>query len=214
MNQGTIEWRLDRLGCISGSQFHRVMGSVAARNTYYQELLAERKAIAAGVEAATEFVQANNIDSIAMAWGRKHEDRARAAYEIEYDIDIEEVPFLRLNGCKWIGCSLDGISDQATLEIKCPYKLANHIRTCRDGMPAFHIPQVQGGLWITGKPWVDFVSYHPEYEAQRLYCERIPRDERYIDALAQSVLQFERALELEEPLPETEVELDEVPALF
>jgi hypothetical protein len=214
MNQGTLVWHLERLGCITASQFARVLGSCAARNSYYNELLEARQAITAGPDGAAAYIESKHFETAATAWGNRHEDPGRAAYELTYDRDIEQVGFLRHPNYYWIGCSLDGRDDELTIEIKCPYRLENHIRTCRDGMPAKHIPQVQGGLWIADKARCDFISYHPDYKAMPLYVERIPRDPRYIQTLATRVIEFERALAKGEPLPEDDCAPDTVPELF
>ncbi len=216
MDQGTIEWRLDRMGCVTASAFHKVLGSHAVRTTYYNTLVEEREALDKGRDYAIAFIQANDYDSPAMAWGRKYEDAARAHYELTQDEDVLQVPFLRLPGSNTIGCSLDGkVGDRGTIEIKCPFTLENHIKTCAGGMPVQHLDQVQGGLWITGRAYCDFISYHPTYTARPLYIERIERNDEYIEMLARRVTEFAEALDSGAGLPEYVPEAtDEVPSLF
>jgi putative phage-type endonuclease len=214
MNQGTLEWHLERLGAVTASNFQRVLGSCAARNSYYMELMEARRAIAGGLDKATAYVEAKAFETAATAWGTAHEDQARAAYELKYDRDIEQVGFIRHPDDYWIGCSLDGRNHEITIEIKCPYKLENHIKTVRGGMPTAHIAQVQGGLWIADRAACDFISYHPDYKAQPLYVERIVRDERYIAALADKIQSFATALAAGRPLPEDDPAPDTVPTLF
>lgn len=213
--QGTIEWHLDRMGCVSASQFHKVLGSAAVRQTYFNELREAREALSQGREYAIAWLESRAFDSPAMAWGRKTEDVARAAYELAFDEDVRQVGFARLPGKPDIGASLDGEVNRGTIEIKCPYRLENHIRTTTQGMPAQHLPQVQGGLWIRRAEWCDFISYHPQYAERRLYVERINRDDAYINMLAKRVIEFAAALATGRPLPEYEQpDTDEVPALF
>lgn len=202
--QGSIEWHLERMGCVSASQFGRVLSNPSARRTYYDELTKARAARLAGDESATEYIERTRFDNAAMAWGRRHEDGARASYELEHDTDVELVGFLFLPGAPDIGCSLDGRAHPGTLEIKCPYNQAVHIRTCTHGMPAQHLPQVQGGLWISDEPWCDFVSYDPRHPTRRLYVERVMRDNAYIDMLAGKVLEFAKCLMAGQVLPEYE----------
>ncbi len=58
-------------------------------------------------------------------------------------------------------------------------------------MPAEHIPQVQGAMWITGRMWWDFVSYHPDFpEHLQLFVTRIDRDDEYIETLQKEVSEF------------------------
>ena len=49
-------------------------------------------------------------------------------------------------------------------------------------MPDDHIPQVQGNLMVTGRQFLDFISYDPrQAEPYRLYVQRITRDDEYIE---------------------------------
>ena len=213
--QGTIDWHLDRMGCVSASQFHKVLGSPAVRQTYFTELREAREALSQGREYAIAWLEARAFDSPAMAWGRKWEDAARAAYEIRFDADVQQVGFARLPGNQDIGASLDGEVESGTIEIKCPYRQENHIKTCTGGMPAQHLPQVQGGLWIRRARWCDFISYHPLYQDRSLYVERIERDDAYIAMLAKRVTEFAQALASGQELPEhDQPDTDAVPALF
>lgn len=215
MQQGTIEWRIDRMGCVTASAFGRVLGSQAVRQTYYNTLLEERRAKAQGNEYAAAFLAANDYDSPAMAWGRRYEDAARAHYELTQDEDVLQVGFWRLPGHEWIGASLDGKTDRGTIEIKCPFTLEVHIKTAAGGMPADHLPQVQGGLWIADAEYCDFISYHPTYTARPLYVQRIERNEAYIRMLQERVLAFAEALDSGAGLPEyVPKATDEVPSLF
>ena len=59
------------------------------------------------------------------------------------------------------------------------------------GMPAEHIPQVQGLMWITDRMWWDFVSYSPTLpENLQLYIHRVYRDEKYIRDLEFKMIVF------------------------
>jgi hypothetical protein len=58
--------------------------------------------------------------------------------------------------------------------LKCP-KSATHLKYLRaGGVPADYLPQMTHQLWISGAPWVDFVSYDPRFpEATQLYVVRL-----------------------------------------
>lgn len=56
-------------------------------------------------------------------------------------------------------------------------------------------PLDQGGMWVTGKTHWWFASYDPrQAEPDRLYVERIDRDNDFIEHLAKGLLQFEEEL--------------------
>ncbi|MCM3372841.1 hypothetical protein M3640_19455, partial [Bacillus velezensis] len=65
--------------------------------------------------------------------------------------------------------------------------------TLLNGMPDDHVPQVQGGLLVTGRRWWLFASYDPRVpEPYSLYTQIVPRDDEYINnTLLPGLLQFE-----------------------
>lgn len=76
--------------------------------------------------------------------------------------------------------------DDTTGQIKCPYKEANHYKLlhwgvapteCTEGHPQYYC-QVQFESFVTGRPRIAFVSYHPTVPAvDQVYIEIIERDE-------------------------------------
>ena len=140
--QGSIDWYIERLGKITASDFSRVLGGLPTRQRYYDELLREREVLAQGREAAAEYVRATAVTARSLEWGNRMEPRARAAYELLTDTDVETVGLITLYQNEQIGCSLDGRVRDGTIEIKCPISMARHISNVRHGMAAEHIPQV------------------------------------------------------------------------
>ena len=92
-------------------------------------------------------------------------------------------------------CKSDGlVGDDGGIEIKCPLP-HNHIAYLRAGdVPGKYIPQIQGCLWITGREWWDFMSYHPAMED---LIVRVYRDEAYIKKLADAVIRAVEIIETE-----------------
>lgn len=182
--QRTEEWYQARLGKVTASRASDVLatvksGEAAVRKNYKIQLLCERLT---GKKEET-------FESDAMRWGIEQEPFARIAYEAQTGQIVQEVGFIVHNDLM-AGCSPDGIVDDGQIEIKCP-NTATHVETLMTGMPLKHIPQIQFQMWITGRPWCDFVSYDPRLpDNMSLYVERIPRDESYIQALEVAVRQF------------------------
>ena len=53
-------------------------------------------------------------------------------------------------------------------------------------------------MWVTGRAWWDFVSYHPDFpENARLIVRRIKRDDAYIDRLFESISSFTSEVQAE-----------------
>lgn len=183
--QRTPEWFQARLGKATASRFSDILartksGYSASRQNYLMELVCQR----------LTGRQEETYCSPAMQWGIDNEAKAKAAYEFLRGRDVAEVGFLLHPDHAHVGCSPDGLVEEGLIEIKCPMT-AHHIETVRFGMPAKHVPQIQGQLWVAGAAWCDFVSYDPRLPpGLDLYVQRVERDEKFIETLAQEVLAF------------------------
>lgn len=207
IEQRSDEWRAARAGKLTASRFADALAmtggepgdvyksglrkgepkprqSTAARDKYMREIVFERIAAAPSHE----------VGGRATRWGEEVEPFGREAVELETGLIIAPGHFVTHPRYPFIGASPDGlIGDDGGYESKCPMDEAVHINTLLNGMPADHIPQVQGGMLVTGRRWWLFVSYDPRVpEPYRLFVQRIERDDAYInDVLLPGLLQFE-----------------------
>ncbi len=176
--QGTQEWLDARLGRPSASQFSKLVTTAgkpsASADDYISEMIAER------ITGEREPIYVNEW----MQRGTELEPRARETYEFMYDVDVQEVGFI-LDDSGEFGCSPDGlIGEDGGVEFKCPAP-KNHIAWSRKGKcPSKHYAQVQGCLYITGRKWWDFMSYHPDMKP---FVVRVERDEEFIAKLAEQI---------------------------
>jgi hypothetical protein len=186
MQQRSDEWFAARCGKATASRFRDILatiksGEAADRRNYRAALVCER------LTGKPD----QGFTNSAMQWGTEQEPFARIAYMALTGHEVEEVGFF-LHPEMAAGASPDGfVGEDGGLEIKCPNK-ATHLATLLAGkMPPEHLPQVQGAMWITGRKWWDFVSYHPEFpEHLQLFVQRIERDDTYITQLALAVSLF------------------------
>lgn len=193
--QGSPEWLQSRCGIPSASRFAAVMakiktGESAERRNYRTDLVVERLT-GKPLEGFT---------TAAMKQGVEREPFARMAYEARTGLIVQEVGFC-LHDTMEAGASPDGLIDaDGGLEIKCPERSA-HLRYIQQpGEPPEYTWQIQGGMWITGRAYWDFVSYNPDFpEHLQLIVRRIKRDEDAIKRLADEVARF-----VEEVRAETE----------
>ena len=185
--QRSEDWYAARLGKATASRFKDAIAALKsgapaqAQRDYLTELVVER--------LTQQPIQ--RFQNAAMTWGTEREPAARAAYERIAGRIVEETGFVA-HDTLMAGCSPDGLVDwDGLIEIKCPWGTANHIETLLNGMPAEHIPQVQGQMWITGREWCDFVSYDPRMPVElQLHVQRIQRDEAFIADLERRVTSF------------------------
>lgn len=178
VEQGSPEWLLSRLGKVTASNVSKLIGAQgkpsAQADGYINELISQR---------LTEELP-ETFKSSAMERGNELEDNARSMYELMTGETVEQCGFW-LHDDLPVGFSPDGlIGDSGGLEIKCP--LPNtHVAYMRSGkLPAQYKPQVMMSLWVSGRQWWDFMSYHPKMEPLLI---RVERDEEYIEKLAHEV---------------------------
>ncbi len=189
IKQGSEEWLELRCGWVTASRFKDVIagGAGKTRKSYMYQLAAE---------SITD-LRTDGFVSEFMEWGTKTEPQARSLYEVQNDVTVDEVSFIKLNTNTKIGCSPDGlVGDDGLVEFKCP-KTTTQIETYLSGkMPACHKPQVQGQLWVSGREWCDFVSFDPRINTDSYYFSvRVFREETYIKDLESKVLLFAEELE-------------------
>lgn len=181
--QGSAEWLALRLGKATGSRFADVLagGRGLSRRAYATQL-------------ALEIITGRPVEAYitpAMELGTEREPIARSEYEVLTGHFVTEVGFC-LHDSLPCGVSPDGlIDDDGGLEIKCPKERTHAEYLTLPAEPPAYTAQIQGCLWITGRAWWDFVSFHPAFPANaRLIVRRIGRDEAYIEQLARAVALF------------------------
>lgn len=183
VEQRSDEWLKLRCGVATASCFDRIITPATGK--------ASASAVAYRRELLAEWITGQPVSVKESGWmqrGTEMEPEARAFYEFESDAQVTEAGFVFLDERRLIGCSPDGlVGDDGLVEIKCPSP-GVHVSYLIDAkMPTAYIPQVQGALWVTGRQWCDFVSYHPEIEP---LVVRVNRDEPYIAKMATLIEAF------------------------
>lgn len=192
MEQGTAEWRLERVGMITASRIKDVMatiksGEAASRRDYRMQLAVER---ISGLPTEG-FVSAD------MRWGTEQEPLARLAYSLHTGFDVEEVGFVKHPAIRNSGCSPDGlIGDDGMVEIK-NGKTATHVEWAVAGIvPPEHVPQMQWQMACTGRTWTDFVSFDSRMpDGMQLFVRRLYRDDDHIRKIAAEVIKLDAEVE-------------------
>lgn len=180
--QGTPEWFECRRGIPTASEFATVLAKgrdgkspSITRRTYMLKLIGE---VLTG-ESAESYSNEH------MERGKLMEAEARDLYALQLDGELEQVGFLRRGRCGASPDSLVGADGLLEIKTKLPHL---QLGVLLDGvLPSEHVAQVQGQLWVSGRKWVDFVSYWPRLP---LFKIRVQRDEAYIAKLAEEVDKF------------------------
>lgn len=177
LEQGSPEWIQTRLGVVTASEFKAVMakGEGKTRRKYMLTVLGEKISGQPFERYKNDF----------MDRGHTQEDEARNLYTFMTDNVVQRIGFMKRG---LVGYSPDGlIGEDGLLEIKT--KMAHLHLECllADKLPNEHAQQCQGGLWVSGRKWIDFCSYSPGLP---LFVRRVERDETYIARIKVEVDDF------------------------
>lgn len=101
------------------------------------------------------------------------------------------------------GYSTDGlVDDDGLIEIKAPIDSAKILAIWQTGDVSEYMHQMQGGMWITGRKWCDFIMYVPDLASisKDLYVQRIHRDEAFIDGMVSRLVEFDQLVAANEAM--------------
>jgi putative phage-type endonuclease len=184
--QGSEEWFAQRRGTVTASVVGKLLTATlkVANNDESRGLTATL--VAERITGHTE----PTWTSFDMERGVEMEPVARDIYSGHYAEAVEcgfmvreLVPGVRL------GYSPDGlVGDDGLIEIKSP-RSKTHLKTIlADAVPAHYMAQLQAGLLVSGRAWIDFVSY---CGGMPLWVKRVTPDEVWHDAICEALDAFE-----------------------
>jgi exodeoxyribonuclease (lambda-induced) len=204
--QGEPGWFAARCGKITASCFAEAISTTSrasgTRKAGDPSAAAERYA----ADLALERISGQPHGEPPKAWvldrGHEMEAIARRLYEGRTGAFVTEAGIC-LTDDEIFGYSTDGlVDDDGLIEIKAPIDSTkiHHILTTGDLSEYLH--QMQGGMWITGRKWTDFIMFVPDLEAvgRDLYVQRVLRDDEFIDRMVGQLVRFDdmvRAYELD-----------------
>ena len=206
LEQGSPEWLAARCGIVTASVVGQLVTPTlkTANNDTSRGLT-----MTLAAERITGHVEPMQV-SQPMLRGQLDEPFARDAYS-EHHAPVVELGFMVRDFGKYrIGFSPDGlVNDDGLIEIKSRAQ-KKHLQTIlADEVPAENMAQVQTGLLVSGREWIDYVSF---CGGMPLWTKRVLPDERWFHAIQEAVELFEnnaaeiydRYLKAVEGLPATE----------
>lgn len=185
--QGEPEWFEARRGLPTASEFSTVL----AKGKGGGPSLTRKKYL---LTLAGEILTGECVDSYSnahMERGRAMEAEARDLYAFKTDAELTRVGFVK--NLEWMaGASPDSlIAENGGIEVKTALPHIQLERLDDDVLPPEHRAQCQGILAVTGRQWIDFVSYWPKLP---LFVKRVERDELYIATLKIAIQEFNAEL--------------------
>lgn len=207
IEQGSYEWFAARCGIVTAS----VIGQLVTAKTL-------KPAVNDTARGLTNLLAAERITgrvlqtftNAAMERGNLDEPIARDKYS-EHHAPVTKVGFMvrTFTGFQ-IGYSPDGlVGDDGLIEIKSREPKKHLATILADEVPAENMAQCQAGLLVSGREWIDYVSF---CGGMPLWTKRVEPEPKWHDAILDAVELFENNaldiianyMEAVEGLPETE----------
>lgn len=194
--QGGEEWCRLRLSIPTTSAFDRILTAKklepsTQRTKYKCQLLVE---YLFGLPQDDETIhRQQSYQSAFMERGKSLEEKAAVAYEFENDVETTACGICILDD-RLIGSSPDRfVGEDGLLEIKTA-SAETHLGYMLDDelLRDEYRLQTQGELWVTGREWLDLMSYNPALPSVKV---RVEPDPKVFAAFAEHVVPF--ALEVQ-----------------
>ena len=176
IDQGAEAWHQLRIGNPGASSFKRIVTTTGARSKSAEKYMYELASEIIKGEKKESYTNAHMEEGLAM------EQESRSLYEMNHDVDVEQVALCYPDEQKMYHCSPDGIMR----ELKRGFETKNAIgdiqidRLLRGKLPTEHLAQCQGSMLVTGYDTWHFQSYSRGLPPLTVLVER---DEAFIDKL-------------------------------
>ena len=186
-NQGESEWLSARVGIPTSSNFDKIITTKGERSKQYLKYLYTL--------AGERFIgkKEDTFQSLAMQKGIETEAEARAFYELTNGVEVIQCGICYSDDKKLWASSPDGlVGKDGLVEVKCPLLSTQVYYIVEGGLVEDYYQQLQGQLFVTGRKWVDIISYYP---AMRPVIIRITPDPKFQKALAVELEVFVKRLD-------------------
>ncbi|MFJ4107925.1 lambda exonuclease family protein [Oerskovia enterophila] len=189
ITQGTDEWRDLRAGIVTAS----TVGQLITPSTLKVASNETSRGLTLTLAAERITGRAEETPMTSDMWrGVENEPRARDKYA-ETVAPVRELGFMTRDNPfdGWaLGYSPDGlVGDDGLIEIKSP-RPKGHLRTIlSDRVPSMYMAQLQAGLFVSGRQWIDYISYSG---GMPMYVKRVEPDEEWFTAIKAAVVAFEK----------------------
>lgn len=203
--QGGDQWLLDRVGKITASRFKdaRDRNKPAKGETIGKP---SAKCCSYAAQVAVERIAGRVVDKVYESWqmreGKEQETHARNAYDVETGNVVQEVGAFGTDDDLFLYSPDGTIGADGLLEIKTLLSPEVILRVIGGGDLSDYMDQCIGGLWLTGRQWIDLVLWAPALEpiGRALTIHHITRDEDAIEALEADLMAFAQMVRKSEEL--------------
>jgi putative phage-type endonuclease len=188
VEQGSDEWHALRCGILTASEIKHIITEKTLKPSNNEKTRAHVYEIAA--QRISGYTEPQYI-SDDMLRGMADEILAIELYSEKYR-HVDQVGFVTNNDLGFvIGYSPDGLigRKEGLVEIKSRSQKYQVQTIANDEVPSEYMLQLQTGLFVTGREWLDFISY---CGGLPMYVKRAYPDPTYIDAIKEAAIAFEQ----------------------
>lgn len=187
VEQGTEEWfELRRQYPLTASNAQAIGNNGKGLETLVWNALAERYS----------FAEKERMTNVHTERGNELEENARAIYELETGRKVETVGFVTNSKISKVGgASPDGlVGKDGLIEIKC-FDDTKHFKATIAGLvpESQYMWQMQMQMLFTGRKWVDFVIYNPNFH-KSLMVVRVKEDKEMQDKIKEGLKTGEKLI--------------------
>ncbi len=185
--QGSDAWHDQRRGMVTAS----VVGKLITTKTIRPASNDDSRGLTALLvaERITGYTEPTYVTDD-MLRGHEDEPRALEVYAEHFEPSVRTSGFMVRDDSGFrIGYSPDGlVGYDGLVEVK-SRRQKKHLQTIlADEVPPENLAQLQCGLLVSGRQWIDYVSY---CGGMPLYVKRVEPDERWFEAIVAAVSAFE-----------------------
>jgi putative phage-type endonuclease len=182
INQGSPEWFEIRVGKVTASHAQAIGNNGKGLDTYLLEVVSEMFSSAQKDQYSNEHTERGN----------ELEPLARSMYELQKNVEVEEIGFAEYND--FVGCSPDGlVGDDGMIEIKCPDDKTYFNLLMNENIDSSYIWQCQMNLLILEKKWCDLIFYNPNFE-KSMKIFRLEPDKEMFSRLKEGFAKAEKEI--------------------
>lgn len=168
--QGTPDWNAIRLGKMTGSHAQCIQAQGKGLDTYILELVAER----------LTGLSDSGYTNEAMQRGHEQEVEAREIWALENGVHVQEVGFVECD--EYVGCSPDGLIDDAVLEIKSHNNKVFTELLLTEKINTGYVWQAKMNAILCERPNAIYIGYNPNFK-NPFFVREIPIDDESRDKI-------------------------------
>ena len=182
VEQGSPEWFEIRVGKVTASHAQAIGNNGKGLDTYLLEVVSEMFSSAQKDQYSNEHTERGN----------ELEPLARSMYELQENVEVEEIGFAEYND--FVGCSPDGlVGDDGMIEIKCPDDKTYFNLLMNEKIDNAYIWQCQMNMLILERKWCDLVFYNPNFE-KSMKIFRLKPDKEMFSRLKEGFAKAEKEI--------------------